>query len=275
LTRTLSGAGIAAGAILSLAAIAVIAGGAKSKPLRTSSSEMAKGRVPVVVELFTSEGCSSCPSADQVLADLQKSQPVANALIIPLSEHVDYWNYIGWADPFSNASFSERQRNYARALRLESIYTPQMIVNGRTEFVGSDRSRAESAIEQATGVAHASVEVKPVSTSEATTSVQVHIDNIPASGRGDSPEVMLAITEDNLQSNVRRGENSGRRLAHTAVVRQLRSIGTAIPGRTFSANTAVTIDRGWKRGDLNAVVFVQEKSSRKVIGAGIAPLGVQ
>src|SRR5437870_9783817 len=91
---------------------------------------------PVVVELFTSEGCSSCPPADELLARLEREQPVANARVIALEEHVDYWNQLGWNDRFSNSLFRGRQNDYARFFRTENIYTPQMIVNGQAEFVG-------------------------------------------------------------------------------------------------------------------------------------------
>src|SRR5215468_5812047 len=116
----------------------------------TPALETAGGvRSPVIVELFTSEGCSSCPPADAVLMQLQKTQPGPGAEVITLSEHVDYWNYIGWSDPFSSAAFSARQETYAQAFGTERIYTPQMIVDGQTEFVGSSLDKAREAIAKA------------------------------------------------------------------------------------------------------------------------------
>src|SRR5213594_3831029 len=99
-------------------------------------------RGPVLVELFTSEGCSSCPPADALLARLEKSQPVAEAEIIVLSEHVDYWNRLGWRDPFSSVEFTLRQQRYTEGFRRDGAYTPQMVVDGRVEFVGSDERQA-------------------------------------------------------------------------------------------------------------------------------------
>src|SRR2546430_11354979 len=104
---------------------------------------------PVLVELFTSEGCSSCPPADLLLSRLQQSQPIAGVEVIALSEHVDYWNQLGWTDPFSLAGLTERQRQYAAALRGEGVYTPQMVLDGKTGFVGSDSQKALGAIAQA------------------------------------------------------------------------------------------------------------------------------
>lgn len=268
MNRNLVRSAVAVCAGIGLVGAVVVAGGlTRGYAPNGSGSGKADRRVPVLVELFTSEGCSSCPSADQELEQLQKSQPIANAIVIPMSEHVDYWNYIGWADPFSAASFSERQRGYARALRLDSVYTPQMVVNGQTEFVGSDRGRAEAAIARAALAAHADVQVKLSNAPGAEERLDIRIDSVPQVRRGDTADVMLAITENGLQSSVARGENAGRKLGHTAVVRSLRSLGSTTAGQPFSATPALTLDPKWKRRDLGAVVFVQERASRRVLGA--------
>ncbi len=263
-----SGAALCAG--LGLAAIVVVAGGVargRGAEAARGRSSMADKRVPVLVELFTSEGCSSCPSADEALEQLQRSQPFANAFVIPMSEHVDYWNYIGWADPFSSSAFSDRQRGYARALRLDSVYTPQMVVNGQAEFVGSDRNRASAAISRAAAAPHADVQLKPFFSTGASPRLDIRIESLPAVRRGDTAEVMLAITEAGLQSNVSRGENAGRKLGHTAVVRQMRSLGTVNQGQAFAASPTIAIDSKWRANELSAVVFVQERTGRRVLGA--------
>jgi len=231
------------------------------------------GRAPVLVELFTSEGCSSCPPADDVLLRFDKTQPVPGAEIIALSEHVDYWNRLGWADPYSSADFSRRQAQYAEAFRIDGNYTPQMIVDGQAEFVGSNASRAREAIMRAAQAAKATVQItRAAKSSEAQAAavpLQVHVEGLPPGADNRAIEVLLAITEDNLRSSVSRGENSGRVLKHTAVVRRLSVIGEITPaaGKSFDTRPTVNLAGGWRRENLRAVVFLQERESRRVLGA--------
>ena len=233
-------------------------------------------RSPVLVELFTSEGCSSCPPADELLNRLDQSQPVAGAEVIALSEHVDYWNRLGWADPFSSAQFSERQNDYANLFGPDEIYTPQMIVDGRAQFVGSNSSRASSAI--ATAARDPKAEMTVTLAKRATSladevPIDIHVANLPSVSAGDTAELMLAITESGLRSNVSRGENSGRKLIHTAVVRKLSNLGLVdSTSGSFSSKASATIEKGWTRNNLKAVVFVQERASRRVLGAASVSL---
>ena len=245
----------------------------------TPALERADGiRSPVIVELFTSEGCSSCPPADAVLARLQQTQPVAGAEVIALSEHVDYWNYIGWSDPFSSAAFSARQETYARAFgQQDRVYTPQMIVDGQTEFNGSSMNKALDAIAKAARSPKADVRIViPETTTQKDNQkvrLNVSVKNVPPVDRGDEVEVILALTEDKLSSNVTRGENSGRKLAHTAVVREMRALGRVDPAmKTFDSEKTVSVADGWKREDLRVVVFVQERAHRLVLGAAVLNL---
>jgi hypothetical protein len=245
----------------------------------TPALERADGlRSPVIVELFTSEGCSSCPPADDVLARLQQTQPIAGAEVIALSEHVDYWNYIGWSDPFSSAAFSARQEIYARAFgQQDSVYTPQMIVDGQAEFNGSAMNKALEAIAKAARSPKADVRIVIPETKtqkdNRKVSLSVSVKNVPPVDRGDVAEVILALTEDKLSSNVTRGENSGRKLAHTAVVREMRALGRVDPAtKTFDSEKTVAIADGWKRDDLRVVVFVQERAHRRVLGAAVLNL---
>ncbi len=218
-----------------------------------------KNKQPVLVELFTSQGCSSCPSADRVLTQLETEQPNPNAEIITLSLHVDYWDRFGWKDPFSSALYSQRQAVYGQAFNLGSNYTPQMVVDGQREFVGSNMENANKAITDSAKNVKATVELQ-----KAENSLKVKISDIP---KHENATIFLAIAEDNLSSNVTRGENSGKKLAHTSVVRELKSIGlVTAQHNSFTTDTTVQIQPDWKKENLKLVVFVQENGSRKILG---------
>jgi hypothetical protein len=220
-------------------------------------------RAPVVVELFSSEGCSSCPSADVVLARLDREQPVAGAEVLALELHVDYWNHLGWADPFSSAEYTSRQSSYASAFGRDGVYTPQMVVDGRAEFVGSDEGRARRTIAEAARAAKATVRV-----ARAGNNVSVEVEG----AAGAEADVWLAVTESNLRTDVKRGENGGRTLAHAPVVRTLRRLGAIAAGGTFRGQAPLALDGAWKRDALRAVVFVQERRGLHILGAGAASL---
>jgi hypothetical protein len=265
--------------IVGLLAISLVIAGRRSsrvsmeKELGSASAVVEGKRSPVLVELFTSEGCSSCPPADELLARLEKEQPVAGAQVIVLSQHVDYWNRLGWADPYSSAAFSERQGGYAAAFNREDVYTPQMVVDGKAEFVGSNRDKAFDAIGTAAKLQKAAIQLsrgaQSVAAESNTIPLNIRIENLPAVSAGDTAEVLLAVAESDLHSSVSRGENAGHRLSHTAVVRQLSVVGNfdAQGSKAFTAAPTISVENNWKRQNLRAVVFVQERMSRKVLGA--------
>lgn len=232
--------------------------------------------VPVIVELFTSEGCSSCPPADEVLSKLDKMQSIQGVEVIALGEHVDYWNKLGWIDPYSSGEFSQRQSRYSDAFKQDSVYTPQMIVDGRDEFAGGNMDRARTAIANAAQSPKAHITIASAEISNATKArslnVSVQVRELPRLTAGDTAEVLLAITENNLRSEVSRGENAGRYLKHSAVVRQLTSLGTISQDESFAAKPTVDISNGWLLDNLRAVVFVQERGSRRILGS--AALGL-
>ena len=237
---------------------------------------------PVVVELFTSEGCSSCPPADQLLAKLEVEQPITNVEVIALEEHVDYWNNGGWIDPFSSSTATMRQYAYAGALGNGNAYTPQMVVDGQSEFVGSRTGQARNVIQQAgskkkTEVTLTAAERGNVDAGGKGDKFLVSVGTIPNLSNGDTPEIWMAITETGLHSNVMGGENSGEDLHHAAVVRKMWKIGaTKGSGATsFSSEERVKIDPGWKRENIRVVAFLQEKKSKKILGARIARLQPQ
>lgn len=240
-------------------------------PASAAVGSTAGRRAPVIVELFTSEGCSSCPPADALLAALEQEQPIEDAHVIALSEHVDYWNYIGWSDPFSSAVYSARQESYAGVMRNDRIYTPQMIVDGQAEFVGSDGVRAREAIARAARAPKADVALtrnRAVESDALSIAFEIRIREVPAISAGDVAEVLFAVTERRLSSQVSRGENTGRKLSHTAVVRELRALGRIDPAtKSYAGETRMALIDGWKRDDLHAVVFIQERAHRRILGA--------
>ncbi len=267
--------------LVALALVAAALTGKKAAELSPTEAENKQPasdgkRVPVLVELFTSEGCSSCPPADELLARLEQTQPVAGAEVIALSEHVDYWNRLGWSDPYSSAAFSARQNEYSTAFDTDEVYTPQMIVDGHAQLVGSDVNRAREAIANAASNAKTSVTVSLVSEDARAASITlaIRLQSLSQVSDGDKAEVLLAITESALSSNVTRGENAGRHLSHAAVVRKLSVLGTidSQNGAGFSAQPVVQIDKAWKRDNIKAVFFIQERASRRVLGAAALPL---
>ena len=232
--------------------------------------------VTVVAELFTSEGCSSCPPADDVLTRLVNGQPVPGVTIVGLGEHVDYWDRLGWRDPFSSPNFTSRQSQYgARVFRTGNIYTPQIVIDGRLEAVGSDFAAIRKAVLEAAQSPKASLSVAARRDGD-NLSVDVHVDESPGVSGREPADVMLAVTEDHLVTNVRRGENGGRTLTHSAVVRSLITVGELAPQDHAFAKTASTpLAHDWNAENLRIVAFVQERQSRRIVGAGSFALAFQ
>ncbi len=223
----------------------------------------------VVAELFTSEGCSSCPPADQVLARLVDEQPIEGVTVVALGEHVDYWDRLGWRDPFSAQLFSARQSAYdSGVFRTGRIYTPQVVIDGHLEVIGSDESAVHSAVRKAARTPKAQVAVASEALQDGSLRVSVRVE-IPSGLSINPAEVMIALTEDRLSTNVRRGENSGRVLSHAAVVRSLASVGPLSLRFGVQTTTAsLAVAPAWSRENLRVVAFVQEQVTRRIVGAG-------
>ena len=217
---------------------------------------------PVLVELFTSEGCSSCPPADKFLQKLDQ-QPIPGVQVIVLSEHVDYWNHIGWKDPYSAHFYSERQSSYARRFELDSVYTPQMVIDGVREFVGSNNSAAEKALAEAIAVPKLAVHLALTSANSKVLQVHVETGNLEPSFGVREAELYTAIALNRAESQVSSGENAGHKLTHVAVVRELRKIGIVKLGQSFSQD--VPLDQELA-GNARLIAFVQERQQGKVLG---------
>lgn len=210
-----------------------------------------------VVELFTSEGCSSCPPADAVIAKIEKES--ADKPIYILAFHVDYWNRLGWKDIFSSAAYSQRQNQYARWLKLSSVYTPQAVVNGRAELVGSEEAKLRSLIKtDLESQATAQIALSSIKVDGSNVSLQYHTQ-----GNTGNAVLLVAVVQKSAQSNVERGENAGRTLSHVQIVRGLTSI--ALKGNEGS--TTMELPKGFEPKDSELIAFLQNPSNGTIIGA--------
>ncbi len=216
----------------------------------------AQDPVPVVVELYTSQGCNSCPPADALFGELVRQPGV-----IALGFHVDYWNYLGWHDPFSNKKFTYRQKEYAMALRQTGVYTPQMVVQGRRGEVGSDREAVMQAIAAARGT-------KPIA------SVQFEkIDGVrlravvTGASEAKGAIIWLALFDRRHATKIPRGENEGKTLTNYQVVRDWKKLGQ-FEGEKAEFSVNVAGEKGEKRS--GAAVLVQQGKGGPILGAAVA-----
>lgn len=226
------------------------------------------GATPILVELFTSEGCSSCPPADTVATRLERAQPVSGARVIVLAHHVDYWDRLGWTDPWSSAAATARQRSFA-PLKSGS-YTPQAVVDGRTEMVGSRGAAVEQAVANAAKEAHAKIELEVVPVAGDTGAFDVSTKTAALPAGSAEASFFVAVVQDTGRVVVPRGENAGQTLEHTAIVRSILELGAGGSARTrLRAPAAVEAPGG---STFSVVAFVQERASRKILGVNAAPL---
>ena len=212
-----------------------------------------------VVELFTSQGCSSCPPADNLLNDITQKAEKLDLPIYVLSFHVDYWNRLGWKDPYSQPDFSERQRKYTQIWRNAQMYTPQMTVNGEPGFVGSRQQQAwqeiNSVLEQP---AHTSVSLQvSAPDKQATVTYQVI-------GDYQEKNLQIALVEKNINTSVRRGENGGKTVHHTHVVREFTSQSLQ---NLSSGKATLRLPPDLKLADALVIAYVQNHDNLKISGA--------
>jgi hypothetical protein len=255
-------------AMLLLTGMAVAASAAVAYARRAGD---AAAPVPVVVELFTSEGCSSCPPMDTLLRKLDMIQPIKGVQVIGIEEHVDYWNQDGWIDPYSALEWTGRQEQYVMRFKDKTAYTPQIIVDGDKEMVNPSPRSVVNAIWQAAQQQNMQVSLQ-VGAADGKDAQQFHIRVTSAAGsaKQEKADVWLAVTEDGLRMDVTSGENKGRTLQHAAIVRSLEKIGTLSDkgDAQFTADPRVRFKSSWKKPNLSVVVFVQERKSLRILGAG-------
>jgi len=209
-----------------------------------------------VVELFTSEGCSSCPAADDAVVQLAKDYPEH---VYILGYHVDYWNYIGWKDAYSSAAFTERQRQYGERFALNSVYTPQIVVNGQKEFVGSNRSQLKTSVSKAIESPTAD-EIKLSVAKENASTLRITYDVNP----GTASLLNIAVVQLQATTAVKRGENKGKSLHHINIVRALKSIPV---NKEAKAVVAMPVPPDLTLQDVEIIAFLQDKKDWKITGA--------
>jgi hypothetical protein len=218
-----------------------------------------------VAELFTSEGCSSCPPADEALADIAEQAERSGRRVYTLELHVDYWDDLGWVDPFSSAAHSERQKAYARRLGLSEIYTPELVVNGREELVGSRRGAADAAIERALSMPVAMHLEASVRRGDARGEIRV---SYAVRGCPGTCELTVALVQDRAETTVLRGENAHQTLRHRHVVRGLR-------GRVLAGDGSGSLVAEWRDPATHAsaaVTLVSDTRTGAVLAATSLPL---
>jgi hypothetical protein len=224
-------------------------------------------REPVLVELFTSEGCSSCPPADELLARLDSTQFVPGAQAIVLSEHVTYWNQLGWRDPFSMDAMTDRQHHYAAQFGLDSVYTPQVVVDGAAQIVGSDSGAMSRQVARAAEKPKTEIKIEDAKWQGET--IQFAVRAMEPSGG----VLLVALAADATQTLVSRGENAGRTLHHVAVVRVLKEMGRGVAdGRTLTLKLGSKDSTADQSKTLRIVAFLTDSHSGRVLGVAECPV---
>ncbi len=223
-------------------------------------------KTPILMELFTSEGCSSCPPADNWVERLDAAQPLAGAELIVLSEHVDYWDHDGWKDPYSSPQWSARQKGYVTMLGLSDAYTPQIIVNGDVEVRPANAQQTKQSLEKAAGAQMMTVRIDGAALASGELTGRVEADG---SAQKHSGEVYVAVALDKTLTDVLAGENDGKKLTNVAVVKDLVKIGKLEKGKNFEQTFRVKLWPGADAGNMRVVAFVQEPGQGKILGAGM------
>ncbi|MBV9296493.1 MAG: DUF1223 domain-containing protein [Acidobacteriaceae bacterium] len=219
-------------------------------------------KTPVLLELFTSLGCSSCPPADKLLAEVDRQQPIEGAKLIVLSEHVDYWNTPAWSDPFSSGTCTERQQSYDSRFGVE-VYTSQLVIDGTTALLGSNWERAASAIQR---VMHEPTIPIHVTASRREGDAQVDIEVGPNSVNNKAV-LFVALARDRAKSHVSGGENAGRDLSEVAVAYSIKQVGKISAGSSFKKSLSVSLPANSEAGDLRVIAFLRRSDTMQVIGA--------
>jgi hypothetical protein len=222
-----------------------------------------------VIELFTSEGCSSCPPADVLLKKLDASQPISGAQLIVLSEHVTYWDHDGWKDPNSSTALTERQNSYEAALGEKTVFTPQLIIDGTHQVQLGNSQQVEETLRRAAATAKVLVRIGDVTVDAGNPNVLHARVETDANFDRHNADVYLAVALDHVESQVLRGENGGKHLVHVAVVQDLTKVGKLPKGKTFAQDVQLKLKPGTDPKNIRIVALVQESGPGKVLGAAL------
>ena len=226
---------------------------------------LATGVKTVLVELFTSEGCSDCPPADELLRQIDRKQTGAGKLIVGVSEHVTYWNHLGWSDPFSLDESDQRQNAYSEKFGLNGVYTPQMVVNGTVEFVGSDNAKLSAALQKEDRHPFAvDIRIASVDLGANKLNVTFSADGVfPSQG----VEVIAVLADETDRSNVQRGENSGHTLTHVAVARSIAKVAT-LKGAAAESTAQIPLPPLFRKTQSHHLILIaQTTGTGPVVGA--------
>jgi hypothetical protein len=249
------------GVLLSLALTAPVGVHAQNPAAASTSNPQ-----PILIELFTSEGCSSCPPADIILQRLDDFQPIAGAQLIVLSEHVTYWDHDGWKDPNSSQALTDRQAAYETQLGEKDSYTPQFVVDGTHEFQLDHIADMEAVLNKAKDEPRVPVRISDVKLDPADpTTLRAHVEADASDAR--SADVYVAVALNHVESQVLKGENGGKHLEHVAVVQQLIKVGKLSKGKSFAQDVQLKLKAGFDLKNVRLVAFVQESGPGKLLGA--------
>jgi hypothetical protein len=249
--------------LLLCSTIALVGAKVEASPADANASQ------PVLIELFTSEGCSSCPPADIILQRLDDFQPIAGAQLIVLSEHVTYWDHDGWKDPNSSPALTDRQSAYETQLGEKESFTPQFVIDGTREVLINHIQQMEDVLNQAKDEPRIALHLSEVKIDRGDATVlRCHIESGP--DEIHNADIYVAVALNHVESQVLKGENGGKHLVHVAVVEQLVKIGKIAKGKSFAQDVQLKLKPGTDSNNVRVVAFLQESGPGRVLGAAQA-----
>jgi hypothetical protein len=258
------------GLLRSILLLSLLAGVARNSRAQTAPQPpTAATKRGILIELFTSEGCSSCPPADALLRKLDSDVVLPDAQLVVIGEHVDYWDRTGWRDRFSSHDYTERQTEYARRFRIPDPYTPQMVVDGNRELLGNNGRLLEAAIKEAVSQAKAPVAI--VSATQDGNQLMVNIETGPLPSGSKHADLYIAVADNLDETQVGGGENSGKKLQHVAVARSLQKVAKVGP-EGLQKEAKIRLGKSENSSNLRVIAFLQESGQGKVLGSSVKTL---